>query len=56
VIAAVDDDSRLPTQGEKCTIFRELAGWSAGFTRKDYPTAGRHGCAQYPFDAYPWQK
>ena len=54
VLAAVDVDSRLPTQRDKCAIFRELAAWSANFTKKDYPTAGRHGCADYPFDTYPW--
>jgi para-nitrobenzyl esterase len=54
VLAAVDVDPRLPTQVDKCRIFRQLAGWSATFTKKDYPTAGRNGCAQYPFDRYPW--
>ena len=55
VLAAVDDDPRLPTQRDKCLIFRELATWSTGFTEEDYPTAGREGCAPYPFYAYPWQ-
>jgi len=54
VLAAVDTDPRLPTQREKCMIFRELAAWSRGFTKEDYPRAGRLGCAEYPFDAYPW--
>jgi hypothetical protein len=54
VLAAVDVDPRLPTQVDKCRIFRQLAGWSATFTKKDYPTAGRNGCARYPFDRYPW--
>ena len=54
VIAAIDADPRLPTQRDKCAIFHDLAKWSARFTKKDYPTAGRNGCAQYPFDAYPW--
>ncbi len=54
VLAAVDSDPRLPTQREKCTIFRELAEWSRRFTKQDYPSAGRNGCAAYPFDAYPW--
>jgi hypothetical protein len=55
VLAAVDADPRLPAQREKCTIYRELATWSRGFTKKDYPTAGAKGCAEYPFDAYPWR-
>jgi len=54
VLAAVDDDRRLATQKDKCMIFRELANWSRGFTKKDYPTAGNQGCKDYPFDQYPW--
>jgi hypothetical protein len=54
VIAAVDGDARLPTQRDKCRVFRNLAGWGRGFDRKDYPTAGAQGCAQFPFDDYPW--
>ncbi len=56
VLAAVDDDPRLPTQRDKCRIFRELAAWRSGsFTKKEYPGAGRQGCAAYPFDTYPWE-
>jgi para-nitrobenzyl esterase len=54
VLAAVDDDPRLPTQRDKCRIFHALASWSRGFTEKDYPAAGRKGCAEYPFDKFPW--
>jgi len=54
VLAAVDDDPRLPAQRDKCTIYYALAHWSRGFSKKDYPTAGRQGCKEYPFDAYPW--
>jgi len=54
VLAAVDDDPRLPTQRDRCMIYRDLAQWSRGFTKKDYPTAGRQGCKEYPIDAYPW--
>ena len=54
VLAAVDDDPRLPTQRDKCTIFRSLAAWSRGFTEKEYARAGRRGCADYPFDKFPW--
>ncbi|MFI5396931.1 MAG: carboxylesterase/lipase family protein [Candidatus Binatia bacterium] len=54
VLAAIDADPRLPTQREKCMIFRELTSWSMGMTKKDYPTAGRNGCAAFPFDTYPW--
>ncbi len=54
VLAAVDDDSRLPTQRDKCGIFHALASWSRGFSEKDYPTAGRQGCADYPFNKFPW--
>ncbi len=54
VLAAVDNDPRLPTQRDKCMIYRDLAQWSRGFTKKDYPTAGRQGCKEYPLEAYPW--
>jgi para-nitrobenzyl esterase len=56
VLAAVDADSRLPKQRDKCLIFRELAARSTGFTKRDYPTAGQKGCAEYPFDTYPWDE
>lgn len=55
VLAAIDNDPRLPTQRDKCMIYRDMAQWSHGFTRKDYPTAGRQGCKEYPIDAYPWE-
>ena len=54
VIAAIDADPRLPTQRDKCMTYRNLAAWSRGFTRKDYPTAGTTGCAEFPYEAYPW--
>lgn len=55
VLAAVDSDPRLPTQRDKCRVFHALALWSRGFTKKDYPTAGRHGCVEYPFDSFAWK-
>jgi para-nitrobenzyl esterase len=51
VIAAIDDDERLPTQRDKCTIYRALAKESRGFTKEKYATLG---CAAYPLEAYPW--
>ncbi|MBI4517675.1 MAG: carboxylesterase family protein [Deltaproteobacteria bacterium] len=54
VLAAVDGDSRLSTPRQRCMIFRELANWSRGLSKNDYPNAGRSGCAEYPFDTYPW--
>ena len=54
VLAAVDTDPRLPTQRDKCMIFHDLVNRSRTFTRKEYPTAGKSGCAAYPFDTYPW--
>jgi len=56
VLAAVDSDSRLPSQREKCMIFREMAEWSIGLSKEEYPTAGARGCAEYPFDGYPWRE
>ena len=54
VLAAVDTDPRLPTQHDKCMIFHDLVNRSRAFTRKEYPTAGKNGCAAYPYDTYPW--
>jgi para-nitrobenzyl esterase len=54
VLAAIDADPRLPTHRDQCMILRELASWSMGITKKDYPTAGRNGCAKFPYDTYPW--
>ncbi len=49
VIAAVDADPRLTSQRDRCFVYRELARWSRGFTKAQYPTAGREGCAPYPW-------
>ena len=54
VLAAVDTDTRLPTQRDKCRIFRELSSWSGALTKAEYATAGKQGCAAYPYDTYPW--
>jgi len=54
LLAAVDVDPRLPTQRDKCLIYRELAQWGRGFTKTEYPRAGAAGCAAFPFDTYPW--
>jgi hypothetical protein len=35
-------------------IFHDLVNRSRTFTKQDYPTAGKSGCAAYPFDTYPW--
>lgn len=50
VIAAVADDARLPTQRDKCTIYRALTQGARGFTSEQYVST----CAAYPLDAYPW--
>jgi len=54
VLAAVDADPRLATQRDRCFVYRELARWGRGFDEQHYSTAGREGCAKYPFDAFPW--
>jgi para-nitrobenzyl esterase len=55
VLASVDQDPRLKSQKDRCAIFRDLAQWSWGLTKEEYPSAGKHGCADYPFDEYPWK-
>jgi para-nitrobenzyl esterase len=55
VLAAVDADPRLTTQRDRCFVYHELALWGRGFDRRQYATAGREGCAEFPFDEFPWQ-
>jgi para-nitrobenzyl esterase len=56
VLASVEADPRLTSQRERCLVYRELARWGAeGFGEEQYPTAGREGCAEYPFDGFPWR-
>jgi para-nitrobenzyl esterase len=52
VVAAVDADPRLATQRDRCRVFHTLASWGRGFDRSAYPTAGAHGCADFPFDGF----
>jgi para-nitrobenzyl esterase len=55
VLASVEADPRLTSQRDRCRVYRELAAWGGdGFGREDYPTAGREGCAEYPFEKFPW--
>ena len=42
------------TQRDRCFVYRELARWGDGFGEAQYATAGREGCAEFPFDAFPW--
>jgi para-nitrobenzyl esterase len=55
VLASVDADPRLDTQRERCWVYHELARWSLGLAERDYPSAGREGCAAYPLDGFPWE-
>ncbi len=54
VIESVDADPRLGSQRERCVVFYQLAAWDRGFHPEDYPSAGARGCADFPFEAYPW--
>ncbi len=51
LIDAIAKDSRLASQLEKCRIYHDLAQWNRGFTGDQYTKAG---CANFPFDKYPW--
>jgi hypothetical protein len=53
VLAAVDGDPRLPTQRDKCAMYRELAEAARGFDRERYAT--KNGCNDFPYDTYPWK-
>ncbi len=56
VVAAVDSDARLRTQGERCGVYHSLVRWGRWFSEQDYPTLGAEGCAAYPFEAWPWER
>ncbi len=56
VVAAVDSDARLRTQGERCGVYHSLVRWGRWFSEEDYPTLGAEGCAAYPFGAWPWER
>ena len=49
-----DADPRLPTQRDKCRVFRTLAQQGRGLTPAEYPHAGAHGCEEFPWASYPW--
>ena len=55
VLADVDADPRLAAQKDKCHVYRILATFSAGLSREQYATAGKKGCAEYPYDDFPWE-
>jgi hypothetical protein len=55
VLASVEADSRLESKKERCWVYRELAARWRGVTRDEYPKMGREGCADYPFDQFPWK-
>lgn len=52
VLASVEADPRLDSPKERCWVYRELAARWRGQTKDDY--AARAACAEFPFDAFPW--
>jgi para-nitrobenzyl esterase len=55
VLASVEADSRLASKTDRCWVYRELAARWRGVTKDDYPKLGREGCADHPFDQFPWK-
>jgi para-nitrobenzyl esterase len=55
VLAQVESDPRLATQRERCFVYHELAAWGRGFEREQYESAGRGGCAEFPYEEFPWK-
>lgn len=51
VLASVEADPRLADPKRRCWVYHELAARARGFERADYE---RVGCADFPFDAFPW--
>jgi para-nitrobenzyl esterase len=54
IIADIDADPRIVGQVNKCRVFHELAGWTHGIRKIDYDHIGQRGCAEFPFDQFPW--
>ncbi len=54
VLASVDSDPELATQRDRCRVYHDLAQWSHALAKSDYPRAGQAGCAEFPYDEYPW--
>jgi para-nitrobenzyl esterase len=55
IVASVDTDRRLRSQRERCMVFHELVRRLPPLSKQSYPSLGRRGCREFPFDAYPWQ-
>jgi len=55
VIAEIDADPRLPTQRDRCEVFRRLARWGRSFDEERYAQAGSRGCAEFPIADHPWR-
>lgn len=47
IVAAVEDDPRVPTPQARCAVFAEMTRWGRGFGREDYLRAG---CGAWPLD------
>ena len=47
--------TRLPTQRDKCHVFRTLAQQGRGVTPAEYPRAGAPRCEVFPGASYPWR-
>lgn len=56
LLADIDADARLPSQKDRCGVFHQLVRWGTALTKESYPKAGKHGCAEFPFADFPWQK
>jgi para-nitrobenzyl esterase len=54
LLAAIEEDPRLPTQRDRCRIYHDLVSWARGLPKDVYLKAGKLGCAEYPFEKYPW--
>jgi hypothetical protein len=33
-------------------VFHALASWGRGMSKEEYATAGKAGCADYPFESF----
>jgi para-nitrobenzyl esterase len=55
LVAEIEADPRLETQRDRCLVYYELARSGRFLDERSYASAGRHGCAAFPYASYPWQ-
>ncbi len=56
VVAGIDADPNLPTQLDRCRVYKLLTGFTDVLSKAAYVHAGKLGCEAYPLAAFPWDQ